>query len=387
MVMGQRLAPVLAIAYMSRIEKPLLDRRPILYCRYIDEGFVVFSTEEEMDTCYELLNKQAENIKFTREEARDNWLPFLIMQVRLEGGFYRTKWYRKPSNKNILVHLNPAHPFKTKRATKSNMFKTAILVSSGRQEEADSLELARKIALSNGYPLALKNSYGAHKKEQHGLNIYSSDRVAFCIPYISDAISSEIRAALHKCGLTDMVRAVEIPPENLKRRLVRNRCYDLICLTPNCVVCPNGQGGDCMTSGAVYLITCNLYHIIVNRKFCLTDVAVVPKFYTGSDHRLLRAGFHFSLRGERTAKFGKRSPKNVLNWDHFASLARLWEDSVSGNTRLWEDSVSGNIDEEYDRPVEHLQDSARNSVKKRLSLKTLELVHSIESRELQAITS
>uniref|UniRef100_A0A0K0D7N3 Endo/exonuclease/phosphatase domain-containing protein n=1 Tax=Angiostrongylus cantonensis TaxID=6313 RepID=A0A0K0D7N3_ANGCA len=33
--------------------------------------------------------------------------------------------------------------------------------------------------------------------------------------------------------------------------------------------------------------------IIVNRKFCLTDVAVVPKFDTGSDHRLLRARFCF----------------------------------------------------------------------------------------------
>ncbi|XGW33658.1 hypothetical protein V3C99_017794 [Haemonchus contortus] len=28
-------------------------------------------------------------------------------------------------------------------------------------------------------------------------------------------------------------------------------------------------------------------HIIVNRKFCLTVVAVVPKFYSGSDYRLL----------------------------------------------------------------------------------------------------
>ncbi|XGW34920.1 hypothetical protein V3C99_018739, partial [Haemonchus contortus] len=55
-----------------------------------------------------------------------------------------------------------------------------------------------------------------------------------------------------------MVRVVEIPPENLKQRLVRNRCYDRICRTPNCVVCPNGQEGDCMTSGVVYLITCNL---------------------------------------------------------------------------------------------------------------------------------
>uniref|UniRef100_A0A0N4WA18 Endo/exonuclease/phosphatase domain-containing protein n=1 Tax=Haemonchus placei TaxID=6290 RepID=A0A0N4WA18_HAEPC len=57
-------------------------------------------------------------------------------------------------------------------------------------------------------------------------------------------------------------------------------------------------------------------HIIVNRKFCLTDFAVVPKFYTESDHRLLRARFRFSrfsVREERAAKFRKRSPKTVVN--------------------------------------------------------------------------
>ncbi|ETN69123.1 hypothetical protein NECAME_15496 [Necator americanus] len=28
-------------------------------------------------------------------------------------------------------------------------------------------------------------------------------------------------------------------------------------------------------------------HIIVNKRFCQMDIAVAPKFYTGSDHRLL----------------------------------------------------------------------------------------------------
>nr|CDJ95418.1 Endonuclease exonuclease phosphatase domain containing protein [Haemonchus contortus] len=70
-------------------------------------------------------------------------------------------------------------------------------------------------------------------------------------------------------------------------------------------------------------------HIIFNRKFCLTDVTVVPKFYTGSDHRLLRARFCFSMRGERAMMFRKPSPKTSINWDHFASIASEWEDSVS----------------------------------------------------------
>ncbi|KAK6734883.1 hypothetical protein RB195_018210 [Necator americanus] len=44
-------------------------------------------------------------------------------------------------------------------------------------------------------------------------------------------------------------------------------------------------------------------HIIVNKRFCLTDVAVLPKLYTGSDHRLLRGRFSFTKRAEKTAKF------------------------------------------------------------------------------------
>uniref|UniRef100_A0A7I4Z1G1 Reverse transcriptase domain-containing protein n=1 Tax=Haemonchus contortus TaxID=6289 RepID=A0A7I4Z1G1_HAECO len=128
LAMGQRLAPVLAIAYMSKIEKPVLDRRPVLYCRYVDDCFVACSTQKEMDKCFELLNSQADNIRFTREKLNDKWLPFLNMQVQLERGFLRTKWYRKPTSKNILVHSRSAHPRKIKRAITVNMIRTAKMV-------------------------------------------------------------------------------------------------------------------------------------------------------------------------------------------------------------------------------------------------------------------
>ncbi|XGW08333.1 hypothetical protein V3C99_011003 [Haemonchus contortus] len=52
-------------------------------------------------------------------------------------------------------------------------------------------------------------------------------------------------------------------------------------------------------------------HIIFNRRFCLTDVAVIPKFYMGSDHRLLRARFCFSVRGETAMNFRKRRPPST----------------------------------------------------------------------------
>uniref|UniRef100_A0A7I4XUM5 Endonuclease-reverse transcriptase n=1 Tax=Haemonchus contortus TaxID=6289 RepID=A0A7I4XUM5_HAECO len=64
-------------------------------------------------------------------------------------------------------------------------------------------------------------------------------------------------------------------------------------------------------------------------------------------------------------KFRKRSPKTSIDWDHFATLVIKWENSIIDN-----------IDEEYNRLVEHLRDSATRveSLKKRLSSKTLELI-------------
>ncbi|VDP25066.1 unnamed protein product [Heligmosomoides polygyrus] len=88
-------------------------------------------------------------------------------------------------------------------------------------------------------------------------------------------------------------------------------------------------------------------HIIFCRRYCLTDVSVVPKFYTGSDYRLL-AKLRFSRQGDKAAKFKKRNPRTAINWDLYTSLAGLWKDTVMDN-----------VDVECDRFVHHLHDSAK----------------------------
>uniref|UniRef100_A0A0K0D7D7 Reverse transcriptase domain-containing protein n=1 Tax=Angiostrongylus cantonensis TaxID=6313 RepID=A0A0K0D7D7_ANGCA len=68
--MGQRLAPTFEVAFMSKVEAPVIDPRPMLYFRYIDDCFVTCFTEEEMDKRFELLNEQSQNIKFTTEKPK-----------------------------------------------------------------------------------------------------------------------------------------------------------------------------------------------------------------------------------------------------------------------------------------------------------------------------
>ena len=164
LAMGQRLAPVLAVAFMSKVEEPVLGRTPVLYCRYIDDCFIVCSTQAEMDICFELLNHQSEHIKLTREVPKDNWLAFLNVQVHLSKGVCRTMWYRKPSSKNIIVHFSSAHSSGTKKAIIKNMYRTAAAVSSGAEERTASIEIAHRVAEANGYPSRAVNEMGRRRR-------------------------------------------------------------------------------------------------------------------------------------------------------------------------------------------------------------------------------
>ncbi|KAK6733756.1 hypothetical protein RB195_017488 [Necator americanus] len=249
LAMGERLAPTLAIAFMAKIEAPIWETRPLLYCRYIDDCFLVCSSQAEMDNCFKILNEQSEYIKFTRDKPKGEWLPFLNVQVHISNRTHRTKWYRKPSNKNILVHFLSAHPTQVKRSVVRNMFRTATSVCTGREERRESIELARKIAVSNGYTPMWSITKRAQTRNKSGM-----EKVPFCVPFISDEVSAAIRRCLRKAKLEESVTIVELPPSNLKQILIRNRLYDHICTTPECKICPDNNEGDGMSSCVVYMI-------------------------------------------------------------------------------------------------------------------------------------
>ncbi|KAK6756707.1 hypothetical protein RB195_014876 [Necator americanus] len=256
LAMGQRLAPTLAISFMAKIEAPVLELRPLFYSQYIDDCFVICATQVEMDKCFGLLNRQSEHIKLAREKPQGNWLPFLNIQVCISNGTYQTKWYRKPSNKNILVHFLSAHPFHMKKAMLNNMFRTARTVCSGREERKESLTLAHEIAVSNGYEVRTSETRRYRSERARQVENPTTDKIPLCFPYISDEVSAAIRRCLGRADLDSSVSVVEIPLNNSKCQLVRDRLYDTICTTPNCIICPTGRSGDCLRSGVIYLISC-----------------------------------------------------------------------------------------------------------------------------------
>ncbi|WKX90074.1 hypothetical protein Q1695_009146 [Nippostrongylus brasiliensis] len=118
--------------------------------------------------------------------------------------------------------------------------------------------MANRIAIESGYP-------DQDMPRGHRITAVASGRrqlndsmIAFKVPFASDEVGTEIRNCVRKAGLDNMIRVVEVPPSNLKARLVRNRLYDSVCRTRQCIVCPNGKEGDCMVAGVVYLIKCTV---------------------------------------------------------------------------------------------------------------------------------
>ncbi|EYC06420.1 hypothetical protein Y032_0076g1051 [Ancylostoma ceylanicum] len=252
LAMGQRLAPVLAICFMSRIEAPVLARLPILYCRYIDDCLIITSTQSEMDECFRILNQQSQYIRLTREKPQNGWLPFLNTQINLSGGNVRVKWYRKESSKNILIHARSAHPTAMKRAVIRNMFKTATELSTGDHERQESRSLAHGIAVANGYEVLPRHSRSHVKSDR----ISRENKVSLCLPFISDSVSAAVQRCIVRAQLQNEVSLVNIPNNNIRSQLVRNRLYDRHCISEGCIVCPYGRTGDCAQSGVIYQLQC-----------------------------------------------------------------------------------------------------------------------------------
>ena len=137
------------------------------------------------------------------------------------------------------------------------MIRTALGVCSGEEERQHSLAQVSNILHNNGYQARSKRTRQPripNRKESR------TNKIPLCLPFISDRISFEIRQCLIRAQLDDDVVLVNIPNDNIKRQLVRNRLYDRACISNNCVVCPNGKAGDCAKMGVIYEIECLTCH-------------------------------------------------------------------------------------------------------------------------------
>ena len=84
--MGSPLGPTLANAFLCHYEKEWLDNcpshfKPIVYRRYVDDIFVLFSSKEHLQPFVDYMNKQHRCIKFTSETEQNDTFSFLDIKI------------------------------------------------------------------------------------------------------------------------------------------------------------------------------------------------------------------------------------------------------------------------------------------------------------------
>ena len=78
--------PTLAKAFLYTYEKEWLDNcpshfKPIVYRRYVDDIFVLFSSKKHLQAFVYYMNKQHRCIKFTSETEQNNTFSFLDINI------------------------------------------------------------------------------------------------------------------------------------------------------------------------------------------------------------------------------------------------------------------------------------------------------------------
>ena len=107
--MGSPLGLTLAYAFLCHYEKEWLDNcpshfKPIIYRRYVDDIFVLFSSEEHLQLFVDYMNKQHRCINFTLEIEKNNTFSFLDINIIRQNNQLKTSVYRKPTFSGIFTH-------------------------------------------------------------------------------------------------------------------------------------------------------------------------------------------------------------------------------------------------------------------------------------------
>lgn len=82
---------------------------PILYCRYIDNFFVVTDSKEDVETLRQLFGENSV-LKFTVEENVQKSINFLDIHVNYKSWIYETSVYVKPTNGSCSTNGNSECP-------------------------------------------------------------------------------------------------------------------------------------------------------------------------------------------------------------------------------------------------------------------------------------
>lgn len=162
--MGSPLGPTMANLFMAHYENIWLNNcpssyKPLIYKRYVDDTFTCFSDPSHSESFLEYLNGNHPNIKFTKETAVDNSIPFLDLNVSFCNGKFNTGIYRKPTFTGLGSNFHGFIFSKFKLNSIKTLLHRAYHLSSNFNLFHNEILFLREYFSNNGYPLFIFDDY------------------------------------------------------------------------------------------------------------------------------------------------------------------------------------------------------------------------------------
>ena len=131
--------------------------RPVLYKRYVDDTFVIFSSKDEFEAFYARLNSLHPALNFTFEIEKENKLPFLDVLVHKESAGFSTSLYRKPTFTGQYLRWDSFCPSSRKINLVKCLVQRATKICSNKHLNSEIRQI-KAIFAQNGYPEHLVRS-------------------------------------------------------------------------------------------------------------------------------------------------------------------------------------------------------------------------------------
>ena len=118
--MGSPLGPSLANVFLCHWEEIWLKKcpkpfEPLYYRRFMDDTFVLFKSEKDVNKFHKYIGSRHKNISFTFETEKENCLPFLDVLVSRDGNNFSTSLYRKPTFSGLYSNVMSFMPISYKK--------------------------------------------------------------------------------------------------------------------------------------------------------------------------------------------------------------------------------------------------------------------------------
>ena len=179
-----------------------LECKPSYYKRYVDNIFVIFESETQVELFKNFMNTCHPKMKFTFEKEKNNCFNFLDVKVIREDNVFTTSVYRKPSFSGVYTHFDSYMPLSYKFSLVSTIIFRSFTICSDMPKFHQEICKIKDIFIKNGYSerfldKCVKTFLNKVFIPKRIIQTAEKKQVTIVLPYMG-MISTELKVKLHK---------------------------------------------------------------------------------------------------------------------------------------------------------------------------------------------